>query len=74
MATAESTAAPRFTRSWRAVGGFELALVCEDSAGAVLEWVEIDIRTLPDRPDLLDRMRDPARGRLVADAVAARTP
>ncbi|MCE3002438.1 MAG: hypothetical protein LW860_07015 [Xanthomonadaceae bacterium] len=73
MATVQTTApADRFNRYWRAVGAYDLVLVREDTAGEVLEWVELDIRTLPDRHDLLVRMSEIGRKHLLEQALAER--
>jgi hypothetical protein len=48
-----------------------LALVAEDDNGRILEWVDLDIRDLPRRPDLLARLGPDAIARLLADAAEA---
>lgn len=42
-------------------------------AGRVVEWVEIDLRELPDRPDLLRRLSPAVQRRLLADAALLAT-
>lgn len=49
----------------------DLALVV-DRAGQIEEWVDLDIRELPERSDLLERLGPVTRDRLVRDAHDAR--
>lgn len=49
-----------------------LALVVDDPAGGnPLEWRTLDVRALPQRPDLLARLGPVVQSRLLADAARA---
>lgn len=56
-----------FTRWSRSIDGPELVLI-RDAEGRVAEWVELDVRELPNRCDLQGRLGPQARSRLLADA------
>lgn len=60
-----------FTEWRRSMDGPELALVTTRENGSIAEWIELDVRELPDRPDLLERLGPIARERLLADAKEA---
>ncbi|WP_426284977.1 hypothetical protein [Luteibacter sp. E-22] len=60
-----------FSRWVRGMDSDALALVAEDDNGRILEWVDLDIRDLPRRPDLLARLGPDAIARLLADAAEA---
>lgn len=80
MATQEnsssSTTPAQFTR-WGL--GMEddprLALIVDnpDASKPPLEWRDLDVRVLPDRQDLLSRMGDRMRNRLLGEASRAKT-
>lgn len=57
-----------FTEWRRSMDGPELALVTTRANGSIAEWINLDIRELPDRPDLLGRLGPVARERLLAEA------
>ena len=61
-----------FNRWGRWMDGPGLTLIVEDKAGGnPREWREMDVRELPSRPDLLARLGDQARSRLLAEAETA---
>ncbi|WP_448098158.1 hypothetical protein [Luteibacter yeojuensis] len=60
-----------FSRWVRGMDSDALALVAEDDNGRILEWVDLDIRDLPRRPDLLARLGPDTIARLLADAAKA---
>ncbi|MBK9655062.1 MAG: hypothetical protein IPO66_06145 [Rhodanobacteraceae bacterium] len=66
------TDARPFSRWHRHMEGPALALVVDDPAGGnPLEWRTLDVRTLPQRPDLLARLGAVVQSRLLADAAHA---
>lgn len=61
-----------FTCWHRHMEGPALELVVHDPAGGnPLEWRTLDVRDLPQRPDLLARIGAVAQARLLADAARA---
>lgn len=61
-----------FTCWHRHMEGPALALVVYDPAGGnPLEWRTLDVRDLPQRPELLARLGPVVRSRLLADAARA---
>lgn len=64
-----TTPAPApFTRWHREMDGPLLVLVVERDDGSLAEWLELDVRELPERQDLLGRLGETARNRLLRDA------
>lgn len=59
---------PMFDRWHREMDGPLLVLVRENADHSIAEWIELDVRELPERPDLLGRLGTKARERLLADA------
>ncbi|QEE24707.1 hypothetical protein CS053_09475 [Rhodanobacter glycinis] len=57
-----------FTEWRRSMDGPELALVTIRTNGSIAEWITQDVRELPDRPELLERLGPVARERLLDDA------
>jgi hypothetical protein len=57
-----------FTRWHRSLDDGWLALVVESASGRLVESVELDVRELPRRPELLARLGPNTRARLLADA------
>lgn len=69
------TSAPLFTQWGRGMDRDpRLTLMIEnpDRTEAPIEYRELDIRTLPDRPDLVARMPDRFRDRMMKEAAAAK--
>ena len=59
---------PMFTRWHREIDGPRLVLVVEREDGSLVEWLELDVRELPERQDLLGRLGERTRKRLLQDA------
>jgi hypothetical protein len=57
-----------FTEWHRSMDGPELVLATTRENGSIAEWIELDVRKLPGRADLLERLGPVARERLLADA------
>lgn len=57
-----------FTRWIREIDGPGLVLSLERPDRSLAEWIELDVRALPGRPDLLCRLGLKSRQRLLADA------
>lgn len=66
--TSAKTHAP-FTRWIRALDGPELCLVLDSDCG-IAEWIDVDLRDLPRRPDLIARLGAAASLRLLGEASA----
>lgn len=69
ITNAGTTVVEPFTRWHREMDGPRLLLVVESDDGCrIVEWLELDVRELPNRPDLLGRLGETARNRLLQDA------
>ena len=64
--------APRLFDRWAlGIDDTNLRLWTQDGA-AIVECIEVDVRELPDRTDLLARLGPKARARLLSEAMNAR--
>jgi hypothetical protein len=65
MATQNATTARNFTRWHQEIDGTGLILCVDNPDGSIAEWIDMNILDLPARADLIERMPERMRERVM---------